>query len=48
MSEIENKFKNKIHGKKALLIGVSYKEDTNDTRFSQEKVYNFLKKKKCN
>ena len=48
MSEIENKFKNKIHGKKALLIGVSYKEDTNDTRFSPaEKVYNFLKKKKC-
>ena len=48
MSEIENKFQNKIYGKKVLLIGVSYKEDTNDTRFSPaEKVYNFLQKKNC-
>ena len=48
MSEIEKKFKKKIYGKKVLLVGVSYKEDTNDTRFSPaEKVYNFLKKKNC-
>ena len=31
-----------------MLIGVSYREDTNDTRHSSaEKVYNFLKKMKC-
>ena len=48
MSEIEKKFKKKIYGKKVLLVGVSYKEDTNDTRFSPaEKVHNFLKKKNC-
>ncbi len=48
MSEIENIYKNKIYGKKALLVGVSYKEDTNDTRFSPaEKVYSFLQKKNC-
>ena len=48
MSEIENRFKKKIYCKKALLIGVSYKEDTNDTRFSPaEKVYNFLKSRDC-
>ena len=48
MSEIENRFKKKIYCKKVLLIGVSYKEDTNDTRFSPaEKVYNFLKSRDC-
>ena len=35
--------------KKVLLIGVSYKEDTNDVRFSPaEKVHSFLKKKIVN
>ena len=49
MSEIEKKFQKKIFKKKVLLIGVSYKEDTNDTRFSPaEKVYDFFKKRKCN
>ena len=48
MSEIGHKFNGKIFGKKVLLIGVSYKEDTNDTRYSPaEKVFNFFKKKKC-
>jgi len=49
MSEIEKKFKEKVFKKKVLLIGVSYKEDTNDTRFSPaEKVYDFFKKRNCN
>jgi UDP-N-acetyl-D-glucosamine dehydrogenase len=49
MSEIEKKFKKSVFKKKVLLIGVSYKEDTNDTRFSPaEKVYNFFKKRNCN
>ena len=33
MSEIKNKFK-KRYLVKVLLIGVSYREDTNDTRYS--------------
>ena len=48
MSEIKDKFKKKIIGKKVLLIGVSYKEDTNDTRYSPaEKVFDFFKKMHC-
>ena len=48
MSEIRNKFNKKIFGKKVLLIGVSYREDTNDTRYSPaEGVFNFFKKMKC-
>ena len=34
MSEIRDKFNKKIFGKKVLLIGVSYREDTNDMRYS--------------
>ena len=34
MSEVYEKFNKEINGKKVLLIGVSYKEDTNDVRFS--------------
>ena len=49
MSEVEKKFQKKIFKKKVLLIGVSYKEDTNDSRFSPaEKVYDFFKKRNCN
>ena len=34
--------------KKVLLIGVSYKEDTDDTRYSPaEKVFKFFKQNKC-
>ena len=48
MSEIKNRFSKKITGKKVLLIGVSYREDTNDTRYSPaEGVYSFLKKIRC-
>jgi len=48
MSEINNKFKKKLFGKKVLLIGVSYREDTNDTRYSPaEGVSNFFQKMKC-
>ncbi|WP_440936735.1 nucleotide sugar dehydrogenase [Candidatus Pelagibacter sp.] len=48
MSEIKSKFSKKIINKKVLLIGVSYREDTNDTRHSPaENVFNFLKKIKC-
>ena len=48
MSEIKNKFNKKILGKKVLLIGVSYREDTNDTRYSPaEGVFNFFKKMSC-
>ncbi len=48
MSEIADKFKNRIIGKRVLLIGVSYKEDTNDTRCSpSEKVFDFFNKKRC-
>ena len=44
MSEIKKKFNKKIFNKKVLLIGVSYREDTNDTRYSPaEKVFKFLK-----
>lgn len=49
MSEIKKIFNKKIFKKRILLIGVSYKEDINDTRHSPaEKVYDFLKKNKCN
>ena len=48
MSEIKNKFNKKILGKKVLLIGVSYREDTNDTRYSPaEGVFDFFKKMQC-
>lgn len=48
MSEIKKKFSKKILGKKVLLIGVSYREDTNDTRYSPaEGVFNFFKKMRC-
>ena len=48
MSEIRDKFNKKIFGKKVLLIGVSYREDTNDTRYSPaEGVFDFFKKMKC-
>ena len=48
MSEIKNRFNKKISEKKVLLIGVSYREDTNDTRYSPaEGVFNFFKKMKC-
>ena len=48
MLEIRNKFNKKIFGKKVLLIGVSYREDTNDTRYSPAKgVFNFFKKMNC-
>jgi UDP-N-acetyl-D-glucosamine dehydrogenase len=48
MSEIKDKFNKKIFGKKVLLIGVSYREDTNDTRYSPaETVFDFFKKMKC-
>ena len=48
MSEIKNKFTKKIQGKKVLLIGVSYREDTNDTRYSPaEGVFDFFKKMRC-
>ena len=48
MSEIKNKFKKKILGKKVLLIGVSYREDTNDTRHSPaEGVHDFFRKMGC-
>lgn len=48
MSEIKHKFKKKIFGKKVLLIGVSYKEDTDDTRYSPaEKVFKFFKQNRC-
>ena len=39
MSEIKNKFNKKIFNKKVLIIGVSYREDTNDTRLSPAKEY---------
>ena len=49
MIEIKKKFKGLIAKKKVLLIGVSYRQDTNDTRHSPaENVFNFLKKMKCN
>ena len=48
MSEVKRKFKKKISGKKVLLLGVSYREDTNDTRYSPaEKVFKFFKKNGC-
>ncbi len=48
MSEIRDKFNKKIFGKNVLLIGVSYREDTNDTRYSPaEGVFNFFKKMRC-
>ena len=48
MSEIKKKFNKKIFGKKVLLIGVSYREDTNDTRHSPaEEVFDFFKKMRC-
>ena len=48
MHEIKKIFGKKIFQKKVLLIGVSYREDTNDTRFSPaESVYQFFKKMKC-
>ena len=46
--EIRSKFKMKIIDKKVLLIGVSYREDTNDTRYSPaETVFDFFKKLRC-
>ena len=46
--DIKKKFNKKIKNKKVLLIGVSYKEDTKDTRYSPaEGVFNFLKKLGC-
>ena len=48
MSEIKKNFGNKIFSKRVLLVGVSYREDTNDTRYSPaEKVFNFFKKMSC-
>lgn len=48
MEEVKNKFKKKIFRRKVLLIGISYKEDTNDIRHSPaEKVYDYFKKLKC-
>ncbi len=48
MTELKLKFKTKMYNKKVLLIGVSYKEDTNDTRFSpSEIVSNFFKNLNC-
>jgi len=48
MREVKNKFKDKIFNKKVLLIGVSYREDTNDTRHSPARaVYKYFKKLKC-
>ena len=48
MSEIKRKFSKIIFAKKVLLIGVSYREDTNDTRYSPaENVLNFFKKMNC-
>jgi nucleotide sugar dehydrogenase len=49
MSEVKNKFKSLLIKKKVLLMGVSYRQDTNDTRHSPaENVFDFLKKMKCN
>ena len=49
MGEIKTKFKGLLTKKKVLLIGVSYRQDTNDTRHSPaENVFDFLKKMKCN
>ena len=48
MSEIKDKFKKRVINKKVLLIGVSYREDTNDTRYSPaEGVFDFFKKIRC-
>lgn len=48
MSEIKKKFFKSIKNKKVLIIGVSYREDTNDTRYSPaEKVFDFFKKMRC-
>tara|TARA_B100000029_G_scaffold516521_1_gene630532 strand:+ start:132 stop:1484 length:1353 start_codon:yes stop_codon:yes gene_type:complete len=48
MLEIKRRFSKRLLGKKVLLIGVSYREDTNDTRYAPaEKVFNFLKKVGC-
>tara|TARA_B100001540_G_C15730826_1_gene607578 strand:- start:500 stop:1318 length:819 start_codon:yes stop_codon:yes gene_type:complete len=48
MLEIKKKFSKRLLRKKVLLIGVSYREDTNDTRYAPaEKVFNFLKKVGC-
>lgn len=48
MSEIKRKFSKIIFAKKVLLVGVSYREDTNDTRYSPaENVLNFFKKMNC-
>jgi UDP-N-acetyl-D-glucosamine dehydrogenase len=49
MGELKKKFKNLLIKKKVLLLGVSYRQDTNDTRNSPaEDVFDFLKKMKCN
>ncbi|WP_435116849.1 nucleotide sugar dehydrogenase [Candidatus Pelagibacter bacterium nBUS_49] len=48
LKEIKQKFNKNILGKKVILIGVSYREDTNDTRFTPaEGVYDFFKKMGC-
>ncbi len=49
MSEVKDRFKKKIFGKRVLLLGVSYREDTSDTRYSPaEGVFEFFNKMKCN
>lgn len=49
MSEVKERFKKKIIGKRVLLLGVSYREDTSDTRYSPaEGVFKFFKKMRCN
>lgn len=49
MSEVKERFKKKIIGKRVLLLGVSYREDTSDTRHSPaEGVFKFFKKMHCN
>ena len=48
LSEIKQKFNKKILGKRVLLVGVSYREDTNDTRYSPaEGVFKFFKRNGC-
>ncbi len=48
MSEVRHRFKEKIYRKRILLIGVSYREDTSDTRYSPaESVFAFFKKMHC-
>ena len=39
LAKIKKYFKNKIKGKKLLLMGVSYKEDVADTRLSPSEIF---------